>query len=300
MSKNNYILGGGVAGLIAAFYNPDYHFIDLNPMGQLNAPFIPGPRIIKDDKNSRNFLDKLKIKYAGTTAEVGYVNKQNIAVHLTDEFKKNYSIITRGTDIVEKSFLSSGESSIKILSDGSDDFYNSVFKKLYELVKDRHIASKVSEISLKNKVIKLEDGTLLSYDKCISTLNLNIFCSLAGISKYISPEIKTKNFVCCKYNEQVDIELSKKFDYVYSISGLYSRKTYFDDYIVYETILPTHDSKILEGNEIIKTANNVPIQIVNSIDIQNIGGIEMLGRFAQWKHSIKSNEIIDKYESTEL
>ena len=49
--QKNYILGGGPAGLIAAYYLKDYTLIDKNPLGQLNLPFIPGPRLLQATDN---------------------------------------------------------------------------------------------------------------------------------------------------------------------------------------------------------------------------------------------------------
>ena len=38
---------------------------------------------------------------------------------------------------------------------------------------------------------------------------------------------------------------------------------------------------------------NMPIQITNSEDIEVMCGITMLGRFAQWSHKVKANEVLD-------
>jgi thioredoxin reductase len=55
----NYILGGGPAGLIAAYYFKDYKIIDKNPLGQLNIPFIPGPRLLQYTKNMDSFMKEV-------------------------------------------------------------------------------------------------------------------------------------------------------------------------------------------------------------------------------------------------
>lgn len=296
MLRNNYILGGGVAGLIASFYNPSYNVIDANPLGQLNQQFIPGPRIFKDDIETRIFLQKLNIDFHSEKIKIGYTKNGHSIVSLCDDFKMQYSIYTRKTALVEKSFMSSGESEFDILTDGTDDFYLTVFKKLYEIVKGRVINSKILSINLKEKSLIVESGNqTLLYNKCISTLNMNIFTKLASLDM-CTFRTDFKHFVCCSYNNELDIELSKKYSYVYSITGYYSRKTYFKDYIVYEILLPLERINDIEGNIVISTAYNAPVQIQKSIDLRNIGGVELLGRFAQWNHSIKANEIIQKYE----
>lgn len=299
MAKNNLILGGGVAGLIAAFYNSDFIVLDKNPLGQLNTPFVPGPRIFKVDEYTEAFLNKLGVDFHKETIKIGFTKDSKTVIECDDYFRESYSKLTRGTQKIEKSFLSSGATEIEIFTDGSDNFYKKVFEKLYENVKDRVKESLVMKINSKNKVVKTETEEL-HYDKCISTLNLNVLCKILGITE-IKPKSSKKHFVCTEYSNDFDKELSEQFHYVYSTNGIYSRKTYFKDYIVYETLIPLSYIKDLEHNRIIKIINNLPIQIVNSINLQKIQGIELLGRFAQWNHSIKATEIIKQYESrTEL
>jgi len=290
------IIGGGVAGLIAAYYNPESIVIDKNPLGQLNTPFIPGPRLLKVDEYTENFLKNLGIKFHKETINIGYSTNGDTLVENNTAFKEKYSKWTRGTSKIESSFLSSGESQIEIFTDGSNDFYNKVFQKLYDTVKNQIISATVKEINVKSKVIKTDADSYV-YKNLISTINLKILCKLLNIDEIV-PKTTDKNFVCCSYNNKRDKELSEKYHYIYCINGIYSRKTYFENYIVYETLIPFKDDiDNIDGNKIIGKANNLPIQIVNSIDIRNLKGIELLGRFAQWNHSIKATELIEYYET---
>jgi len=297
-ASEKYILGGGPAGLIAAFYNPDYQIIDKNPMGQLNLPFVPGPRILKVDEFSRDFIERLHMEYTTKFIYVGY-SPDGIIVEneASQEFKENYSQITRGTTKIEDSFLSSGENEIEIfVSENGDDLYYKVFAILTNLLKDRIIPKNVEFLNTKRQVLGWE-GITTPYKELISTLNINILTKLLGLEPLNLVALK-KHFVQCSYDTPRDIENSKKFHYIYSTDGHYTRKTYFKDYIVYEMVNPVKEDSIvaIHGNNVMKVLNNIPIQINNSIDFRNIQGIELVGRFAQWNHSIKANEIIAKYE----
>lgn len=299
MRKNNYILGGGPAGLIAAFYNPEFQIIDKNPMGQLNLPFVPGPRILKVDEYSKKFIERLHIPYFIKTIHVGYSHDgKNVVDEADRQFKQNYSQITRGTTKIEDSFLSSGENKIEVFaSENGDDLYYKVFAILTDLLKDRIIGANVSDINTKDRLIGL-DRTEFLYDNVISTLNINIMFKLLGLQDLGLVALK-KHFVQCSYDNQHDIELAKKYHYIYSTDGIYTRKTYFKDYIVYEFVEPyveIAENPTVHSNKVLKHINNIPIQINNSIDFRNVQGIELVGRFAQWNHSIKANEIIAKYE----
>ena len=57
--NNNYILGAGPAGLIAAYYFSEYKIIDEKPLGQLNLPFIPGPRLLQATDNMKSFIKEV-------------------------------------------------------------------------------------------------------------------------------------------------------------------------------------------------------------------------------------------------
>lgn len=309
----NYILGGGVAGLLAAFYNPECKVIDLNPMGQLNLPFIPGPRILKRDKYAETFLDMLGLEYHVEKVKIGYVDEENYKIPtLTEHFKREYSKITRGTTKIEKSFLSGGESEFEILTDGSEDFYFKVFKHLHQLVEAKIILAKVTNIDLRNQIVSIihSDGSVknLPYHELISTLPLKVFLSLAGYPETLfNFETKAKHFIQCNYSCDAQKLSYIDTDYTYSINGQWTRRTHFKDYIVYEMSEKwyaeyTKDKKIgqstdikvkeIDGCPVLKVQLNVPIQIQNSIDIQNIANVQLLGRFAQWNHKIKANEIL--------
>jgi hypothetical protein len=62
--------------------------------------------------------------------------------------------------------------------------------------------------------------------------------------------------------------------------------------MVYESVEPIVGDSI-QGNKIQMKFENMPIQITNSEDIEVMCGITMLGRFAQWSHKVKANEVLD-------
>ncbi len=80
------------------------------------------------------------------------------------------------------------------------------------------------------------------------------------------------------------------FDYVYGYEDGWTRKTYFDEYMVYESVEPLKDIPY----PVINQFENLPIQIKNSLDLDKFENTYMLGRFAQWNHKVKANEVIDR------
>ena len=48
------------------------------------------------------------------------------------------------------------------------------------------------------------------------------------------------------------------------------------------------------GNKVEMKIENLPIQIKDSMNIDSFNGITMLGRYAEWNHKVKLNEVVDR------
>ena len=320
--NKNYILGGGPAGLVAAYFLKDHKVIDKNPLGQLNTPFVPGPRLLQYTPDMLKLIKSViqesglekSIKPIIVTAIIGYEQDGQYATKPTVDFKEKYTKLTRDKDRKEDSYLSEGKTKIRhiVFKDLKEDSYVFFFKKLKELLEDRNQIIKASVIEIK----KIEGqytiiyegenakGVITQCNNLISTLNLKILQKLypnlvSRMSKAIpnfNLDITTKSFYKCAYNNEADITLRSKFDYIYSISGLYTRKTYFPEYIVYEStrmILDSLREHKIEGNEVKMKVEDLPIQIKNSMKLDQFEGIKFLGRYAEWNHKIKLNEVVE-------
>jgi len=300
--KNNYIIGAGPAGLIAAYYMKDYKVIDKSPLGQLKAPFIPGPRLLQNTTNMSELINEI---FGGDTrieiAKIGYMKNGVPEDKPYEGFKNKYVEKTRGTKSTESSHLSEGKNEIEHIEIGmlTEESYAAVFNRLLEIIKSRGqlIEKHIENIDVNNKTITFagegEDiGLTVFYDKVISTINLNILSKLAPDMDIDLSEFKTKTkcFYKTSYDWMVDLQ---GYNYIYSADSEWTRKTYFDSYIVYESVEPI-DSKVIEDNIVQMKFENMPIQIVESKNIDSINGIKMLGRFAQWNHKVKANEVLDR------
>lgn len=307
--KNNYILGAGPAGLIAAYYNENYKVIDEKPLGQLNMPFIPGPRLLQSTQNMKWFAKtivsdhELKIAHA----IIGYHQEDGIYDTPDDNFKKKYSTRTRGQKS-EGSHLSEGKTEIAHIEFGDygEDSYKELFIRLLKIIEDRGqlIKTSVKLINTEEKTIHFTDGTSKEYSDIISTLNLNLLKKLsdninAECKKYkLDLSTSAKCFYKCEYGFSTQHALDSGhpsifYDYVYSISADWTRCTYFRDYIVYESVKPIEGNNI-QGNKIEMKFENIPLQLKHNEDIDEMCDIKMLGRFAQWSHKMKANEVLDR------
>ena len=304
---NNYILGGGPAGIIAAYYLKDHWLVDQTPLGQLNIPFIPGPRLLQWTPNMEKFIKEVFPSRDVHTeiAVIGYHENGNVSDSPSKSFKKDYVKKTRGVDKSENSFLSEGMKEIKHIEidDLGEDSYKFLFTTLLEIIKERGqlLEKSVKSFDPHSKIIEFNDGVEGSYSNLINTLNLNIFCAVnKAIDQYpFDLSTSKKCFYKVEYTQSIDDMLADKkhpslfYDYIYSSDTNCTRCTYFRDYMVYESVEPIEGNEI-QGNKILMKFENLPIQIKESQNIETMDNVSLLGRFAQWSHKMKANEVLDR------
>jgi len=297
MKENNMnkgcILGGGPAGLIAGYYFPEFVVYDENPLGQLNLPFIPGPRLLQKtkwfEKFIRSVLDDAGLysyRIKTVVASVGYEDSGTVYANPPSEFKEKYTELTRGKSKSETSYLSEGKSKIQHLEieDMGEDSYKFLFKTLLKILDDRGQLRREKITCIEPNGYVYSD-TARFYSTIINTLNLKLLSKIWEGDHLDNYDLTT--LPKCFY--QTNKGEYSKYDYIYGHTEGWSRKTYFSDYMVYESVDP-----INPPYPVINKFEGLPIQIQNSLDIDKIGNVRMLGRFAQWNHKIKANEVLER------
>ena len=301
------IIGGGPAGLIAGYYFPEFPVLDEKPLGQLNLPFIPGPRLIQRTENTERFvrsvLDDAGLygyKIKTVIAKVGYEQDGSVSSMPHKGFRKSYTKLTRDKSDSESSYLSEGKNEIEHLEIESmgEHSYKFLFKTLLNIIdKDRGQLKrqKVTQISPAGFIHAKEGlgpSMCYEYQTIINTLSLKLlakpYYEMTGIWR--GDELKDLDLTTlpkCFY--QTNKGERSEFDYVYGHQDGWTRKTYFNEYMVYESVNP-----VKPPYPVIKQFENMPIQIKNSINIDRFDRVFMLGRFAQWNHKVKANEVLDR------
>lgn len=303
-----YIIGGGVTGLIEAYYN-DCPVIDKNFLGQLNMRFIPGVRLFKQSNDVIAFILRIfsdlneEVTVGDQRIKVGYhYDDFNLRSEANAYFKEKYSLKTRGKKEYEDTFLSSGENIYYALTvNGLDcnESYIFVFQKLLQLLKKKNllIEDKIESIMLSNSDIIGSSNTVYHFDELISTINLNILIKLlrtldASQEEYVKQLSENlillpKSFYKLPYQESI-------YTYIYSIAAETTRCSYFKNYRVVETNGEQLDSIMMK--DVLDKYENAPLQIKTSLNFDKLFEIQLSGRYAQWSHSIKANQTIEKYE----
>lgn len=289
-----YILGGGLSGLILAYYNRDFTIVSENLGGQMLNDFPLGPRLMQKTDYTKIFLKQLKIDAKIKTSKIGYSDGMIFYSFQPLNFAEKYFIQSRKTS--KHHFTESVMSGSKSSIDFYDVKFDTIINKLIESLGDRHIKSNVSKIDPANSVFYIDEKKY-EYDNLISTIPMPLFMKLSelNVDKHYFSALD-KSFVLTKKLNLNDYH--DDFDYIYYIDKPYNRIMKWDDRYIIE-FTGYKENKIFdfckkENLEIEKYLNLSNIQIRKSIDKidLDIKNVEFVGRYAQWKHSIKTQEVI--------
>lgn len=294
MENKKFVLGGGISGLIFAYYNREYKVISPDLGGRLNKDFFKNIIYLHDSRESEKFLNDLNVLFTRRTQMIKYV-KDNVVV---DRLSKEDKI-----SLIRKK-LEDKEYNPKDLNLSTSDYYIPILEFNYgDLIK------KISDCInfIQGKVIRITDGRIITedtfyeYDSVVSTLPANIFWNLYSSEE--KPETKSKPVTFVLTDKAPDVCKDKVYDMVYFADDnqkyvRISKKPNSGKncHILYEFTgevskeecvkhLPLH-SEILEyyvDNQgiIFTNKNNLPPK-----------NVLFIGRFATWNHSDKQQDVI--------
>jgi len=281
----NYILGGGISALIFNFYHKDYTIISPDVGGQFNSNFNLGPRYLHKNKYTEKFLQDIKLQYKERIVNVGYVNEFGELCIPDESYRRKYYMKSRHIDNLEKY-----DSSIMTSFKNSFEIYDIDFKLLIDKLSNiKYINGNVKSINLHDKKL-LVNNKELNYNKIVSTIPLNIFNKMTSFTDEI---FQKQDMIYIKSNEY-DINISD-YDYVYDIRKdkpwhrVSKDKGFIYDLCSYSFDFPFDvlALKELNGSQIISTTNNYEPE-----------DVLFLGRYGEWKHNIKIEDVIQKSMET--
>lgn len=297
--SRNYIIGGGISGLIFAFYNQNFTIIEQEKYqgGQLKERFPLGPRFLQYDEYSTKLLNDLGIKSDVKLVKIGYFFKGAFYDSCPEDMRKLYYEKTR--------FVKSDNVPDSVMSDNQNAFYyfdvdfSEVIDKLSKNVKIIH--KKVTEIDLFNKTIVVKNkknfkvNIQLDYNRLATTISALFFEKLCGISNN-SLRCGSKIFSLHNKSDLYGYD-NCNYDYVYYPEKKYrfNRVTIFGDQVIIEYTTPNMSGDV-SVNDMYFNAKQVKtlkgVQILSG-QISNYGqNVIPVGRLANWNHDIKINDVI--------
>jgi hypothetical protein len=283
---NKYILGGGIAGLIFAFYNKNFKIISEDIGGQMKNNFSLGPRLLEDNKYSRKLLTDLKIKIVPEKIKVGFFYDSELHSKPNKNFLKEYFLKSRGIKHTDQKFvLNNNKTEMKILKIN--------FEQIIEKLKTKLFSRIISE-----KILTILDKTILTnkneykYKTIVNTIPLNIFLGLYGRynKNYFSESV---TYVLLK-KEYFDF---KQYDFIYFCGNeLFYRLSQTDDNkIVAEIKKEISENKLKKifGKFLINFKVLKNSQIVSGPAKEKINeNIFCFGRYGTWNRKYKTDTII--------
>lgn len=299
-----YILGGGISGLIAAFYNPKYEILTKNLGGQM-AVRNTGPRLLEVDNYSKQFLHDLGYKKVEIKeAKIGYLYNDSLKNICDEKHRAMYYRKSRCLDEsveVPSSSMSDGKNIIRYY----DIDWNEIIEKLKYLIKHRFKYGVLSSININTGLIHLNQSDLpystpIDFERIISTIPAPEFNLMSYSKSCINFSSVHKYFIIIKFQEKKFIDsIMGDFDYVYLPEDKFqeNRYTRLEKGICLEytsSCKPFFWDKGLEQYVIYNA------QIQNKVTINEISNpafnveIKFLGRYAEWNHDIKVNDVIKK------
>ena len=291
---NSIILGGGIAGLLYRYFNPEATIVSYHIGGQFLSNFQLGPKYFHADEHSKRFLNEIDLKAPIKKIKVGYFYDEKLREENSEENRKRYFKKTRGdTEQPYKSIMSSNKSEF----DSFDVNILEMIEKLIEKTeKNMIINEEIIKINLINKKI-LTKNREIKYDKLISTIPLNTFLFLCNkIDSANQLKSYPTTFVLNDSIESCPFDNFKNFDYIYFSEPEYKfhRVTKTDDGFIFEF---RGDDIEEMNNEIDRFKMKVGQLVHNDIKI-NIKDVTFFGRYGKWRHNILINNLIKQlYEN---
>jgi dimeric dUTPase (all-alpha-NTP-PPase superfamily) len=292
--NGKYILGGGISGLLYAYYNRDFTVISPDIGGKLNNSFFENIFYLHATDSTEVFLRDIGVEYSKKTQLIKYIKDNKLIRTITTEDKKNF---------IRKK-LNDPSYDPKDLNLSTSDYYISVFEIDYSELLDR-LKNNLKYID--DSVIKITDDEVITettrykYNKIVSTLNSKIFWDLyhKGNTDDLRSEMIT--FVLC---DRLPDELEEsKFDLCYfvdtdnAITRISKRRRDQSSSFLYEFsgyISKSDCERYLpEGSEILEyyvEKDGLIFTNKNNIPPSNV---LFVGRFATWNHSDKQQDVIE-------
>lgn len=290
MKNKKYILGAGIAGLIANFYNKDYTIISDNIGGKLSNKFMKNIIYLHDTPENEKLLVDLEFPIIKKTHVIKYIKNNTIIENVTMLDKLN--LIRKKVNIVDYEPIDYNLS--------VNDFYIATldvdFDKLIEKLS-------LSANIIREKIIRINENEIITenqryeYEDIISTINAKVFWKLYNKeNKILELENKVVTFVLSDMQPKVLDNVRYNLCYFIDEEHRYTRVSVLNNKFLYEftgeynekdikSMLPKN-AKILD---LFVDPYGIVLTNVNNIPPNNI---KFISRFATWNHSHKIQDVI--------
>lgn len=286
------ILGGGIAGLIWAYYNKG---LVISPEfgGQMSSHFPLGPRYLHNTSDSIKFLLDLGIVPKLRIIKVGYWDDKTSKVLdkiPNKTFVKKYFEKSRGgAKLNDATAMSSKLSSFEVL----EVDFNEIIERLVAHLgaQSRLLIDSVKAIDFVKREVLLQSEKTLSYDTLVSTIPLNVFLKISGLPCNLKSSpityVWTKNTMP-----------KTEYDYIYVPDQkiLHHRITFDEKGQILDVYGHHTKEKMAEhyGEHFIDCYTLWNAQIISIDEPPCIEGVKFVGRYGTWCREWKTEKVIEE------
>lgn len=291
--NGKYILGGGISGLLYAYYNRDFTIISPDIGGKLNNSFFENIFYLHATDSTERFLRDINVKYSKKTQLIKYSKNGDVLKDISIEDKIKFI----------KKKLNDENYEPKDLNLSTSDYYISVFEIDYS-----ELLEKLRENLryIEDTVIKITDDEIITestrykYSKLVSTINSKIFWNLYHKNNTLDLRSESITFLLC---DRLPDELKKvKFDLCYyidydnAITRISKRRRDQTDTFLYEfsgyVNRESCEKFLPEGSTVLQYyVERDGIIFTNKNNVPPLN-VLFVGRFATWDHSDKQQDVI--------
>lgn len=301
----NVIIGAGITGLIWGVYHPDHFILTDQVGGQMISYFDLGPRYLHNkSKLVARFLEDLEVPLKLSTIKIGYIDDSGWVDNPSIEFRQQYFMKSRGQTTLEGFDSTVLNTNIKEFEVCDVDF-KELISKLFDRLESRIYMGKATSINLDKQMLSTDSNMVLKYSKLVSTIPLNIFARVAGLSI----TLQSFDMAYCLLSE--DFFDLKEFNYVYDArtETPFHRMTKCKMGVVCDVFgtkveeFKRHiDPKyfpIPVDQAIRLVKNNQIISLDNDFKLKNHPEVYFCGRYGAWHRRWKSETVIEEAQKNE-
>jgi len=170
---SNFILGGGISGLICAYYNPSYTIISKEIGGQQKSSFPFGPQYLHYTPEIEELLMDLKLPITTQEVKIGYFYKGGF-IKPKDSHQREYWLKTRDKINFQEDCMMGKKESFEAFTVSPQEL-----TEILRLRVHNKILAEAYHIDLDAHKILCWEGEF-KYDELISTIPLPMFLKLTN------------------------------------------------------------------------------------------------------------------------
>ena len=305
---SDYIIGGGISALVCKSYCPELKLIvkEGGIGGQVSNSFVNLKNLFVNKYNEK-LLNDLRLNVEKVKSRFGFFYNNVVESDINKEAKelllrKKLSDANHPLEVFDFS-----DKNINFGSgSGYEEIYNITFPqlvvKLLEKINIKDIIEgDVMVVDTKNKILVTKDFKKFNYDKLVSTIPATDFQYAAYNLNFNRSFLYTpKTYIVCDKPPIVLRKFFEEFDLIYCVDKLlFNRITKTLDGYIYEvTGLFSKEelSKFVDSDVSIKNFFVQKVGLTQGLSVDDfvVDDIYFLSRLSQWKHSIRTEDVVQR------